>query len=70
MSQKSSSLTGPLWVIAVGILILGIGASYTFYMLRDSTRQQPEAAATASSNASMPGANPPTNSVPAGPSLQ
>jgi hypothetical protein len=33
MSPKSSSLTGPLWVIAVGILILGIGACFTAYML-------------------------------------
>jgi hypothetical protein len=33
MNQKSSSLTGPLWVIAIGILILGIGIGYIAYML-------------------------------------
>jgi hypothetical protein len=35
METKSSSLTGPLWVIAIGILILGIGACFTGYMLWD-----------------------------------
>jgi Carboxypeptidase regulatory-like domain len=38
MNQKSSPLTGPLWVIAIGILILGIGASFTAYMLWDQKK--------------------------------
>lgn len=42
MNQKSSSLTGPLWVIAVGILILGIGACFTAYMLWDAKRDNKE----------------------------
>jgi hypothetical protein len=37
-TKSSSSLAGPLWVIAVGILILGIGACFTGYMLWDGKR--------------------------------
>jgi hypothetical protein len=44
METKSSSLKGPLWVIAIGILILAIGACFTAYMLWDAKKDDKETA--------------------------